>query len=258
MKAAVQPNPSAFISLILKLSGLLLVLGVLVNGLVIAYPLNGTNSEWWVTSIAEWIERGNIALVGLAFMLFGIWVKQAQGHEPQTTSNAWLIGATVLSVLLGLLFLVIAPTYARGSQLANTAAVQQLEQAASAAEAQLDEQLAAQRSQVSAVLSNQELVDQLQQRLQSNDQLSEQEQTFLQGIQDILQDAENDPAALDKKVEEARQQGLQAIQTRQQQAIAELNTQSTASMVHVLLKSLLLAAGALFLAASAFRAMAKG
>jgi hypothetical protein len=136
--------------------------------------------------------------------------------------------------------------------------VQQLEQAASAAEAQLDEQLAAQRSQVSAVLSNQELVDQLQQRLQSNDQLSEQEQTFLQGIQDILQDAENDPAALDKKVEEARQQGLQAIQTRQQQAIAELNTQSTASMVHVLLKSLLLAAGALFLAASAFRAMAKG
>jgi uncharacterized membrane protein YdfJ with MMPL/SSD domain len=148
-----------------------------------------------------------------------------------------------------------APIYVRSSQLASASETRQINEAAAAAETQLNNQLEAQRSQVSAVLSNQELLAQLQQQLQASSELSEQEQTFLQGIQDILQEVESDPSALDRKVEEARSEGLQEIRAQQQQAIADLTTEMRKSRYRVTLNSLLFAVAAFGLAISTFRAL---
>jgi CHASE3 domain sensor protein len=257
MKAAMSSPSSSFTSLILKLAGLLLVLGVLVDGLIAAFPPNFTDSEWVATLINEWVGRGNIALVGLALILFGVWAGQyAAGGESrrQQPAKGWLFWALAFSALFGTLFLLMAPIYVRSSQLASAAESREINEAAAAAETQLNNQLEAQRNQVSAVLSNQELLDQLQQQLQSTNELSEQEQTFLQGIQEILQEVEDDPAALDRKVEEAREQGTQEIQEQQQQAIADLTAEMRKSRIRVALNSLLFALGAFWLAGSTLNA----
>lgn len=264
MKAATQSPWLSFISLALKLAGLVLILGALVDFIVLAVPPNFTNSSWLANVISEWVGRANIPLMGLALILLGIWIGQGAGGEgiAGKPSRNWLIGALVLSGLLGIFFLLLAPVYFRSSQLASAAETRQINQQAAAAETQLNSQLELQRNQVSAVLSNQELLEQLQQQMQNASQLSDQEQSFLQQVQSILEEVKNDPDALDQKVEEARQQGMQQIKAQQQQAIDNLTGEMKKSRARITLSSLLLAIGYLIVAGSGLgavgQAQAKG
>lgn len=256
MKAATQLNSLSFISLALKLAGLVLILGVLVDFIVIVIPPNFTDSQWLTNLISEWVGRANIPLMGLALIVFGIWIGQGAGTDAanEKSSSSWLVWSLVLSALLGITFLLLAPVYFRSSQLASAAETRQINQQAAAAEGQLDSQLELQRNQVSAVLSNQELLDQLQQRMDTASQLSEQEQTFLQQVQEILQEVKNDPDALDQKVEEARQQGMQQIQAEQQKAIDNLTNEMRKSRIRITLSSIVLAIGYFIVAGSGLSA----
>lgn len=257
MNAAPQSNWFSFVSLALKLAGLVLILGVLVDFIVITIPPNFTDSTWLANLINEWVGRANIPLIGLALIIFGVWVGQREGREGKSGKN-WLVWSLVLSGLLGIIFVLMAPVYFRSSQLASAAETRQINQQAAAAENQLNTQLEQQRSQVSAVLANQELMAQLQQRMQNASQLSDQEQTFLQQVQTILQEVKNDPKALDKKVEEARQQGMQQIKTEQQKAIDNLTSEMRESRIRIPLSSVLLAAGYFIVAGGGLGAAGRG
>lgn len=262
MKAATQSNWFPFISLALKLAGLVLILGVLVDFIVLVVPPNFTDSAWLANLISEWVGRANIPLMGLALIIFGIWVGQGAGIGTEArggkSAKGWLVWSLVLSGLLGVVFLLMAPIYFRSSQLASAAETRQINQQATAAEEQLNSQLEQQRSQVSAVLSNQELLEQLQQRMQAASQLSQQEQTFLQQVQQILQEVKNDPQALDKKVEEARQQGMQQIQAEQQKAITNLTDEMRKSRIRIPASSLLLSLGYFIVAGGGLSATGQG
>lgn len=262
MKAATPSNWFSFISFALKLAGLVLILGVLVDFIVLLVPPNFTDSAWLASLISEWVGRANIPLMGLALIIFGIWVEQGAGNGTEArggkSAKGWLVWSLVLSGLLGVIFLLMAPIYFRSSQLASAAETRQINQQAAEAEAQLDSQLEQQRSQVSAVLSNQELLAQLQQRMQAASQLSQQEQTFLQQVQQILQEVKSDPQALDKKVEEARQQGMQQIQAEQQKAITNLTDEMRKSRIRIPASSLLLSLGYFIVAGGGLSATGQG
>lgn len=241
----------SYIALILKVAGLLLVLGVLVDFVMLMIPPNFLDSEWLSNLISEWVGRGTIPLIGLALILFGAWVgqKQVPGQSPKS-GQGWVSWALLLSGVLGVLFLLLSPVYFRSNQLASAAETRQINEAAASAESQLNSELELRRSQVSALVTNQELADQLRQQLQNLEQLSSEEQAFLQEVQTTLDQVQDDPNALDQKVEEARQEGLSRIQQQQQQAIAEATADLRKSRIRVTLNSLLLAAGYLAIAAS--------
>lgn len=246
MKAALLSF--SFTALILKIAGLLLILGVLSDYIVLLIPPDFLNPQWLTSLVAEWVGRGTLPLLGIALILFGIWIERdEQPAANRNSGQSWLSGALVLSAILGLLFLLMSPLYFRNSQLASAAETRQINEQAASAEQQLNNELALRRNQVSAILSNQDLVDRLQEQLQDTSSLSTEEQTFLQGIQDTLEEVKNDPKALDQRVEQARQEGLSKIQTEQQKAIADLTVEMRRSRIQITLNSLLLAIGYLFI-----------
>lgn len=240
----------AYTALILKLAGLLLILGVAVDFIVLMIPANFLDSNWLSNLLSEWVGRGTIPLIGLALILFGFWVEQR--HEStlrgQATNRGGWFWTFALSGFLGLLFLILAPVYFRSNQLASASITREINEAAASAENQLDSELELRRNQVSALVGNQELAAQLQQQLQAADQLSSEEQAFLQEVQDTLEQVKDDPNVLDQKVEEARQQGLARIQEEQQQAITERTGSLRQSRIRVTLNSVLLAVGYLLIA----------
>lgn len=241
MKA--EPLSSSFTALILKVAGLLLILGVLVDFVVLAVPPNFLDSRWLVNLISEWVGRGTIPLLGLALILFGVWIGRQAATNRRNPAQGWLLWSLILSGLLGLVFLLIAPVYFRSNQLASAAETRLINEQAVDAEEQLNVELELRRSQVSSILSNQELVDQLQRELQTASQGSEQEQAFSAEIQETLQQIQDDPGALDQRIETARQEGLQRIAAEQQQAIEETTQTLRLSRIRITLNSLVLAIG---------------
>ena len=246
MKADVQPTFASFASFSLKLAGLLLILGVLVDYFAVTIPPNFLDSAWLANLISEWVGRGTIPLIGIALILFGVWVGQGGGTEGRKSADrGWLQLSLIVAGVLGVVFLFSAPIYFRSNQLASAAETRQVNEAAAAAEQQLNAQLEAQREQVSAVVSNQDVLDRVQQQLQASagSDLSDEEQTFIQELQETIDQVKNDPNSLDQRVEEARQEGLTRIQEEQQQRLAELTGQLRKSRIRITLNSLLLAIG---------------
>ena len=250
MKPESQTTATSFAALILKVAGLLLILGVFVDYIVLAIPPNFLNSAWLSNLISEWVGRGTIPLIGVALILFGIWVEQT-GTSRNRLPQKWLSGTLIAAGVLGLMFLLLAPIYFRNNQLASATETRRVNEEAALAERRLEAQLEQQRGQLSTVLSNPELLEQVQQQLQSSSgELAEEQQQFLQQIQETLAEVENDPNALEQKVAEARQQGLEQIQEQQQEQIAELTADLRKSRVRVTLNSLFLAIGYLVIAGS--------
>ncbi|HEY9657579.1 MAG TPA: HpsJ family protein, partial [Allocoleopsis sp.] len=239
---------ASYLSLILKIAGLLVIVGVLVDYIVLALPPNFLDATWLSNLIDEWVGRGTIPLIGLALILFGVWMGQS-GVEVGNRNllKGWVLLSLVLSAILGLLFLVVAPLSFRNSQLVSAAQTRKINEQAATAEQKLDSELELRRNQVSAILSNQELVNQLQERLQTSSEQSQADQAFLQQIQETLQEVQNDPKALDQKIADARKDGMKRIQEQKQQLIDQNAAQTRISRIRTVFTSLLLAIGYFFI-----------
>jgi hypothetical protein len=244
MKLESQPVATSFAALILKVAGLLLISVVLVDYLVLAIPPNFLNSAWLSNLISEWVGRGTIPLIGVALILFGVWVEQFGTNRIR--SQKWLSGALIAASILGALFLLLTPIYFRNNQLASAVETRQVNEEAALAERQLNAQLAQQREQLATVIGNPALLAQVQQQLQAS--AAEGEEEFLRQARETLAEVQADPAALDQKVEEARQEGLEVIQAQQREQVAQLTTNLRKSRVRITLNSLFLAIGYLIIA----------
>ncbi|NJO39289.1 MAG: hypothetical protein HC769_00230 [Cyanobacteria bacterium CRU_2_1] len=265
MKAELSSVSPFFTALILKLAGIILILGTLVDFIFLTLPPNFLNNEWLSSWITECVGRGTIPMIGIALILFGVWVERSIGTDSasQKIGRGWLLGSLILAGILGLLFLLSAPIYFNSSRLASAAASRRINEEATQAEQALNSQLEAlnsqlevQRAQVSALLSSPEQLAQLQEQLQ-NAELPAEQQQFLQEVQKTLQEVQANPGALDQKIEEARQEGLTQIQQEQaqvqqerEQAQAALTAQMRQSRLRVTTGSLLLAVGYLAIAGS--------
>jgi hypothetical protein len=246
-----QPFATTFAVLILRVAGLLLLLGVLIDYVALIIPPNFLNSAWLSNLISEWVGRGTIPLIGLALILFSLWIEQS-GSNLYRFSQRWLSGTLITACVLGLLFLLSAPIYFRSNQLASADETRRINEEAAIAEGQLNAELEQQRDQLTAVLSNQELLAQVEQQLQaSSSELGEStdvQQGFVQQIQETLAEVRNDPNALEQKIEEARQEGVERIQAQQQEQVNRLTTDLRKSRARVTLNSLFLAIGYLVIA----------
>jgi Tfp pilus assembly protein PilX len=229
-----------YYALVLKAVGVVLILGTLVDYVMLAVPPDFLNSQWLVNLISAWVVRGSVPLLGLAIIFLGVWLDRS------TAGSGSLKGlptvALILSLLLGLLFLVMAPLYFNSSRLVSAAQTRQINQQAAQAERQLNNLLARQREQVSAIVSNEAQLNRLEQELESLE-LPEEQQAQLRQIQATLDKVKSDPKALDQEVAKARTQGQTEIQERQKAALSELQSEMRRDRLHITLSSLVFALG---------------
>jgi hypothetical protein len=234
-----------YIALILKVAGIVLIAGTLLDYIFLALPPNFLDSQWLANLINEWVARGTVPLLGLGLLFLGVW------FEPDVESSRGLRGlskiALVLPLGLGLLFLVLAPLYFNSSRLTSAAQTRQINQQADQAERQLNATLERQREQVSSLVSNQEQLAQLQQRLDSIN-LPKDQQSQLQQAKETLKKVKSDPKALDQEVSKAHTEGLNRIKTQQTTALSQLQSQLRRDRIHTTGSSLLFAVGYLLIA----------
>ncbi|HEY9643989.1 MAG TPA: HpsJ family protein [Coleofasciculaceae cyanobacterium] len=258
MRAVSPSSTSRYTALILKVAGIILILGVLLDYIVLAFPANFLDNEWIVNLINQWVGRGTVPLLGIAFIVFGIWIERISGDVTQPKSRGALLTATlILSLLLGIIFLVFAPLHFNSSRLASAATTRKINDQAALAQQQLERTLTQQKDKVTALLGNEQQVEQLQQQLQSN-QIPADQQAQAQQLRETLQKVKADPKLLDQELDKARTQGLGQIKQRQQQALDQAQSQVRNSRNQAVFSSLLLSVGYFTIGATGLRTATTG
>jgi ABC-type multidrug transport system fused ATPase/permease subunit len=230
-------------ALILKVVGVVLILGTLLDYIILVVPPDFLNSEWLAQLINEWVSRASVPLLGLALLFWGVWFDRDSESGFKVLPKI----ALGLSALLGVVFLILAPLYFNSSRLTSAAQTRQINQQAAQAEQQLNNLLEQQRARVSAIVSNEDQLAQLQQRLDSLD-LSAEQQAQLKQIRTTLDKVKSDPKALDQEVAKARTEGINQIKQKQTEALDELQSELRRDRLHTTLSSLMFSIGYLMIA----------
>lgn len=168
-----------------------------------------------------------------------------------------MTGALILSLLLGIVFLLFVPLHFNSSRLSSAASTRQINDQAAQAQQQLEVTLAEQKAKVTALLANPQQVAQLQQQLDST-QIPADQQAQLQQLKDTLQKVKTDPKVLDQEVAKARSQGMSQIQQKQQQKLDQVQSQMRNSRNQATLSSFLLSIGYFVVAATGLGAARSG
>ncbi|MBD2105021.1 HpsJ family protein [Leptolyngbya sp. FACHB-261] len=192
---------------ILQIIGVVLIVGVLLDYVILAIPPNFLNQQWEVQYISTLVDRGIVPLVGIAFLFVGSWLQQGAGRPPAKAPRDAKFWALLLSVVLGLVFLLAAGV--------NFSSAQRLRQDALANiqnQAQAQEQL-------------------LQQRLgQAQAQLQQGQQR-------------GNPPITSEQLEAQAKQALFNIRNNQQQLEKQVQAKVTQDILRITLSGLLLGIG---------------
>jgi hypothetical protein len=244
MKLASRGASPSTIAQTLKIAGVVLIVLFLIDSISFTLSPNLLNSRWLTNWITQIVDRGVISMVGIALLSMGLWI----GNSPKPTqsrkrSRPSLITMTLLlSGLLGIVFLLFAPLHFNASRLINAEVSKQINEEALHAESNLNSQLEQQRNQVSALLSNDEQLKQLEQQLQG-DEVTEALRVQLEQVKENIQQARANPAFVEQRVKRLREQGLSQIRQTQLQTKSQIVAEIRKSQFRVTVSSLLLSLG---------------
>lgn len=233
-----SPFISPLAAIALKLVGIVAIVSALLDYLILLIPPNLTNPQWQLATTTQLVDRGIVPLVGIALLLTGFWVDNSVGRSGRSRSLAtdlrfW---ACLLASILGLMYLVLAGLHINNVNITSQQALEQVTTEANQATTQLEQQLAAeisqQQSQLSAILQNDEL---LQQAIQGGQLPAD--------IEQYKDDPEGLNQFLQTRADEAKQRLQTEIGTRQQQAEQKVKTEAWKSRLRISLSSLLLTVG---------------
>lgn len=233
-------------ALILKAAGVILILGTLVDYIMLMVPPNFLDSEWLASLIGDWVARGAVPLLGLSLLFLGVWFESDSGRSKTGTKGLPSL-ALVASALLGLTFLILAPLYFNSSRLVSATQTRQINQQAELYRGQLATLLEQQKARVDAIVSNEDQFAELQNQLNNLD-LSDEQQNQLRQIKSTLDKVKSDPKALDQEVEKARTEGLNQIETQQQEALSKVQAELRRDRFRITVSSLLFSVGYLAIA----------
>jgi len=240
----------------LKVVGTILILSFLVDVLILSLPFQPTNSGWQIRLATALVDRGSVPLVGLGMLFAGHWVDSTDDSIPSGIDLK--IPMSILSSILGLVFLLIFPLHLNNVRQASDREVEQIVARAQQAESQVQNQL----QQVQARLSTDQAKAQIEkQKNQIKAQFSEllkDDTRYKQALEnpnipqqqkDLLKRFKADPKALDQFI--AQQSNPQQLanqrltQIRQDKEAAEKRAKDSAwkSGLRVGISSLLLSIG---------------
>ncbi|MBE9178424.1 hypothetical protein IQ268_07460 [Oculatella sp. LEGE 06141] len=254
-KASSSRSNSALIALILKTVGIVIILAALLDIIVVPLPFQPLNTEWRVNFTEAVVDRGIVPLVGLALLFTGFWfdgTRRTGGRRKAWQSlRFW---ALLLAGILGLFYLILFPFHLNNVRLSQQQFVQQIDQRATQAEAELDNRLSGEltqrRAQIGQLLAN---PDQLDQAIASGQLPQEQA--------DLLRQFQQNPQALDtyldQQVDQLRTQLQTQIGVEKQQALGQARISALKSGLRIGIGSLLLAIGYLIVSWTGLKSFGK-
>jgi len=225
-KSTKRPLPLA--AQFLKLVGVILLLTFFVEWGILFVAPQFSNTQWQLTVVNQFIERGATPLIGFVFIYTGFWIQAVSGgaaaaEAGQPALKDWRFWVFVLSSLLGLLCLLGIPLYLSITGQMTEQAVNQINQEAAQAEIRVEQE----QQQIKQLASS----GQLEQILQSG-QLPPDQRAVLEQLQ-------KDPQALDRQAGQARER----IRTQQQEAVDRAQQEALINRLRVSIRSFLLAIG---------------
>ncbi|HEY9849435.1 MAG TPA: HpsJ family protein [Leptolyngbyaceae cyanobacterium] len=262
MKASPNRLISPPAALIAKLVGVVLILSFLLDTIVLlipsAPPFSPLDRGWQLNAMTQLVERGFIPMLGMGLLFAGAWMEEL--NSSPGGSPAWQyvkLGTLILSGILGLVFLLIAPLHINNVRLASNQRLERINQEATQAESQLSsagfraqvEQRQTQlRTQIGDLLKD----DQRLTQTINNPQVPEQ-------LKQVLQKSKDNPAELDKFLNEQAKdfsnQTLTQVRDRKQQLEKQTKTEALKSQVQIGVSSLFLAVGYFIITATGLRGL---
>lgn len=171
------------------------------------------STEWRLGLMSQIIDRGIIPFIGFALLCLSCWVSIYQ-RQPLAQRSLVIRTVVTLSLVLALVYLVIAPFYFSENRVASAQATQALTEQTRQAELQLDSRLRQELGVISNLMNNE---DQLQQGVQGQS-LTTAQQAQIDNIMTQLKQFKDDPKALQTRTTEARDQVLAQIREQSEQA----------------------------------------
>lgn len=252
MNAMTSRQFSSQISWSIKLVGIILIVSALVDYFILAFPTNFSNRSWQLTTATQLVDRGIVPLVGMALVLISSWMESvATGGSQKPTKplldlRFWI---ALIASLLGLMYLLLFPLHLNNTRIARAEALSQINQQATQAETQLENQLGSNQFQQQVEDRKTQLRSQFNNLLQNEDQLNQllEQENLPQQVRDVLEQAQTNPAVLDQFLEEQADnlptQLLTQIRERKQQLEDQAKGRSLKSSLQTGLSSLFLAIG---------------
>jgi hypothetical protein len=167
---------SAFTSLSLKIIGLILIISSLLDYIILAIPLQITDTQWQIGFATRIVDLGVIPMVGMAFMLAAFWI-DGQASSQGSFGGGLKLPLFILASFLGLLFLLIVPLHLNNLKTLSASALERIQQGATVSE-----------SQVQTIIQNINALAQNPQQLNEQIQRGEQLIASAQGQQVSPQD----------------------------------------------------------------------
>jgi hypothetical protein len=246
-----ESQSSSNVPHLLKLTGLILILGIIVDYLTLAFPPNFLDNEWLANLIDQFVGRGVVPLIGLALLFWGMLMDDSIN---QGAARRLLTPAVLLAAGFGVMFLLFTPLYFNSNRLVSAASSQAINQEAETAAQQLDRQLTMRQGQVNALISNREQAAKLDAELQ-NAQVTSADKAQLQELKETLDRVKNDPKLLASEVAKARAVGIEQIEARQGQAKLNLQEEMRRARLRITSISFILAVGYLMVSWTGFGVM---
>lgn len=220
--------------------------------MILAFPIKALDRLWQINLATQLVDRGIIPMVGLALIFAGSWIDSAAGDSSSRPS--WLdlrFWGLLFSSLLGLLFLLIFPLHLNNVRQASTQTIEQIDQQASQAEAQLQNQLGSEQAQVQLERQQSQFRSQISNLLQNEQQFNQalQNNQLPENQKKLLQQFKSDPKALDQflqsqfSTEALRTRALGQIRGREQQVKQQAKQDAWKSGLRIGISSLLLSIG---------------
>jgi tellurite resistance protein len=236
----ILPSPLAATSL--KLVGAITILAALIDFLTLLFPPQFGNRAWQLATTTQLVDRGIVPLVGIALLFTGYWIDSSLGRVPRRVSLAldarfW---TCLLSCLLGLIFLLTTVLHPNNVRIQSREALSQVDQEATQATSELkqrlDADLSARRTQISALLENE---DQLQAAIASGE-LDEAQRSQIERFRSNPDELQK---FLNSQVGEAQTQLQTRIGEQKKVAESRLKSEALKATIRVTLSSLLLSIG---------------
>ena len=236
---------------ILKLVGLILILYSLIDFITLLIPIKSQDNNAWVAStFTQMVDRGIIPMIGLALLFLSYFLESgsiaSERSKPFLSIRFW---ALILSSLLGLAFLFIAPLHMNNTRILAEQSNKQIDDRAANLTADLNNKVQQRQDQLTAALKDEKQRQLLDQQLAqisqaiASGQLKGDQLTQATQAQKELQDLKTNPSAIESKAKDFRNQGLIKIADEQKQLKAQAETDFRKTSIRVGLSSLLLALG---------------
>jgi ABC-type multidrug transport system fused ATPase/permease subunit len=254
----------------LKLVGFILVFASLLDYLFLLTGLDFKDKPSLVNGIGQLVSQGTIPLVGVALVLTAYWLERL-ADMPARNSKISRLVVLVVAALLGVMFLILAPVHLNSTSQTTQQVRAEVDKKAKDAEGEVEQRIQQRQNDLTNLVKDPKRLDeQLKQMDEQIKQAGEEEKRLVQAVaskaepeskltefrsqlaqftklaQD-LKEIKTNPAALQNKAKESRDEALNEIRAKKQKADEQLSSQPWKASLKVALNSLILSVGYLLI-----------